>query len=164
MKFHLLIVAIAAGAGTFAYLLMDGPHMRDQATVRSWERAAPLPAEGTVPVRPRPALPPADATNPRAGDPDAAQAGRVYYEYYCLACHGNAADGNGPVGESYIPAPADLRTPRVADMADGQLLRASLTGTGHTPVLEKVVPPGHRWPIVTYLRSLALRPTTQPSE
>ena len=63
--------------------------------------------------------------------------------------------GNGPVGESYFPAPADLRTGKVSHYSDGRLLRAMLTGIGHEPVLERVVPPRHRWCLVLYVRSLA---------
>jgi mono/diheme cytochrome c family protein len=37
-------------------------------------------------------------------------AGRADYEQYCMACHGLAADGNGPIAPYMTPPPTDLRT------------------------------------------------------
>jgi len=75
----------------------------------------------------------------------------------CLACHGEDGHGDGPVGDSYMPVPADLHRESVRRMADGELLLAMLTGTGHAPVLERVVNPDHRWYLVTFTRWLARR-------
>ncbi len=62
------------------------------------------------------------------------------------------------MAESYDPEPADLRTKQVQSLTDGKLLHASLTGVGHEPVLQRVVPEEARWPIVLYVRSLAASP------
>lgn len=80
--------------------------------------------------------------------------GRIYYGYYCLMCHGDNGDGNGPVGQSYVPKPADLRSEAVRSMTDGQLYLAMLMGEGHEPVMIQTVAPAHRWPLVMYLRTL----------
>ena len=40
-------------------------------------------------------------------------------------------------------------------LSDGQLFQAMLTGPGHQPVLERVVPPEHRPYLVLYVRQYA---------
>ena len=89
--------------------------------------------------------------------------GKVYYDYYCVFCHGDKGDGNGPVGESYVPVPADLRAAKIQAYADGELLRAMLVGTGHEPVLGRVVHPEHRWYLVLYVRSMTVGRGTRRS-
>ncbi|MBU5611908.1 c-type cytochrome [Geomonas azotofigens] len=147
------------GTVLFGYILVRGPRMTVQHHVREFQMVLPAPAPGTVSVTPRPDRAPGEAeaaalVNPVPATPVAITQGRVYYGYYCAFCHGDTGAGDGPVGNSYVPRPADLRLPRIAAYGDGQLLRAMLTGTGHEPVLERVVPPGHRWPLVRFLRSL----------
>jgi len=40
----------------------------------------------------------------------------------------------------------------VGEKSDGEILYAMLTGTGHEPVLQRVVPPPYRWYLVLYVR------------
>ena len=154
------------------YQLLTGPTMDyTQPNIRAYRAAMPLPPEGSVPIADaRPSLPTtAQATTMKvlsqtlAATPETIARGKVYYGYYCLACHGATGDGRGPVGESFVPAPGDLRSPRIRAMSDGQLLRAMLTGDGHRPilaatgkeaVLEYTVLPEHREYLVLYVRSL----------
>ncbi|MDO8588176.1 MAG: cytochrome C [Armatimonadota bacterium] len=84
--------------------------------------------------------------------------GKIYYGYYCLMCHGEKGDGDGPVGQSYVPKPTDLSSQAIAAMNDGELYRRMLSGTGHDPVMSQTVLPEHRWPLVMYLRSFTPRP------
>ncbi|WP_224984101.1 c-type cytochrome [Geomonas agri] len=147
------------GAVLFGYILVRGPRMTVQHHVREFQMVLPAPPAGTVAVAPAISRAPGEAgaaalTNPVAATPAALAQGETYYGYYCVFCHGATGAGDGPVGNSYVPRPADLRLPKVAAYRDGELLRAMLTGTGHEPVLERVVPPGHRWPLVRYLRLL----------
>ncbi|MFB3890613.1 MAG: cytochrome c [Phycisphaerae bacterium] len=151
------------------YELLTGPTMRyTQPNIRPYHAAMPLPPEGAVPVEDVwPALPTtAQATTMKVSIPATPAniaRGKVYYGYYCAFCHGPSGDGRVPVGESFVPAPADLRSPKVRSMSDGQLLRAMLTGDGHRPilvhtgkeaVLEYTVLPEHRDYLVLYVRSL----------
>jgi mono/diheme cytochrome c family protein len=92
--------------------------------------------------------------------------GRIYYGYYCLMCHGENGDGNGPVGQSYVPKPTDLSTTAVTGMTDGELYNAMLRGVGHDPVLIQTALPEHRWPLVLYVRKFSGRagvPTRTPA-
>ncbi len=162
-------ILLAAGAAVFTmgYVLYEGPRMRMQPNVRTWQaEVPPLPA-GVVPAETPDAAPngkaPAAETAAALASPAPASAesvarGRIYYQYYCVFCHGEAGDGNGPVGHSYVPKPSDLRAPKITGYSDGQMLRAMLVGVGHEPVLEKVVPDEHRWPLVHYLRTLETSP------
>jgi mono/diheme cytochrome c family protein len=154
---RLLLLLALASVIVAASLIFSGPHMRDQPSLRAYEEEMPLPPEGSVPVTPRPPWPPpagVDATDPIPGGVGAAARGRVYYGYYCAACHGADAAGDGPVSRTFVPRPPDLRTSRVRALSDLDLLRAMLLGVGHEPVLRKAIAHDHAWAIVRYLQAL----------
>ena len=154
-----ILVAMVAAGAVAVYLMFTGPRMYDQPHIRTGRAHMPPTPEGAVPVKdPIAAMPTtreAEAlVKGLAATRENVDRGRVYYGYYCVACHGDAGDGRGPVGGSYIPTPADLRSAKVQAKSDGELYRAMLTGEGHAPVLERVVPPEHRPYLVLYVRSL----------
>lgn len=136
-----------------------GPRMRIQPSIQPFERQMPDMPRGTVPTSGRLETFTAEqsrlAANPLPNTPANLRNGRIYYGYYCLMCHGSKGDGNGAVGESYIPKPADLSSPAVAGLSDGELYQRMLVGVGHDPVMTQTVPPDQRWPIVMYIRTLA---------
>ena len=155
----LLAAAVLVMVSAAAYLMMTGPRMYEQAHVREFQAAMPPAPAGSVPTTdwPPPLVSAAEAAHlesPLAWTPANAARGQAYYSYYCVFCHGESGAGDGPVGESYVPRPADLRTAKIAGYSDGELLRASLLGTGHEPVLERVVRAEHRWYLVAYVRQL----------
>ena len=145
-------------AAFFGYLLYKGPRMTVQHHVRDFQMIMPGRAAGTATVVPPDTLPlAAEASgleSPLQADAGTLARARVYYHYYCVFCHGDNGDGDGPVGRSYTPRPADLRSRKIAGYGDGELLRSMLTGIGHEPVLARVVPPEHRWYLVLFVRSL----------
>lgn len=145
----------------FAYwaAMFTGPHMRYQAHIRSFDQPMPLPPPGMVTVEPdeRTAPSPAESKqmrNPLAPTPENIETGKIYYGYYCSFCHDDKGQGNGPVGQSYMPKPADLQQADIQDMGDGRLFAAMLLGPGHEPVMERIVQPSHRWYLVLYVRAL----------
>lgn len=148
----------------FGYVLYQGPRMKVQHHIRDFQMSLPNIPAGTVAARPpermpssgqAPQAPPtAQTPKPLPKTADNLARGRVYYHYYCVFCHGDLGAGDGPVGESYTPKPADLRAVKSAVRGDADLLRAMLTGLGHEPVLERIVPPEHRPYLVLFLRSL----------
>ena len=161
-----LAFALAAAAVS-AYLVFSGPRMKVQPHMKAYQAVMPPTPAGAVPVSdplPSPLTPESAAamTNPLSATAENAERGRTYYGYYCVACHGEAGDGRGPVAESYDPAPSDLRTETVQSLPDGQLLHVSLTGVGHAPVLERVVPEDTRWLIVLYVRHLGADAAPRP--
>ena len=82
--------------------------------------------------------------------------GKAPYDQYCASCHGEAADGKGPVAEEMKIEPSNLRKlaerygdplpkPRLREIIDGrEMLRSH--GTPNMPVwgekLVENVPPG----------------------
>lgn len=159
--FMAAVILIIASFSLYLYLMLTGPHMISQPHVLSFERKMPLPPEGIVTVERDYKTPPSPAVaaalkNPLPVSKENIQRGKVYYGYYCLFCHGEKGDGNGPVGQSYMPKPADLRESGIREEMDGILLRKMLTGPGHEPVLARVVEPDHRWYLVLYVHTLGI--------
>lgn len=165
-KLGLLVVGVFMAV--IGWNLFTGPRMKEQEHIRTYDARMPLPPEGSVraDVAAWPKLrqiQQRNMANPLDPTQENISAGRTYYGYYCLSCHGAKGDGHGPVGESFIPVPSDLRTGRVKAMTDAQLMAAMLTGPGHRPadapadlpyVLQYTVNPDHRWPLVLYVRQL----------
>ena len=143
------------------YLLFTGgPHMEHQQKIGPFQAAFPPSPKDSVPLEdPLSKLPSTqeaqDLVSAVAPTEKNIAAGGVYYGYYCVFCHGPSGDGRGPVGEGLVPPPADLRSPAVQSLSAGRLFRARLTGPGHEPVLERVVPPEARPYLVLYVRRLS---------
>jgi len=131
------------------------PRMREQPSLKPFERAMPaMPAETVPREGPDPVSSPDDSPKPPMTDAKTLAQGRLYYGYYCAMCHGEDGRGRTPVGEAYWPRPTDLTSPEVQTQADAGLYRAILTGVGHEPVLASTVARDRRWPIVAHLRTL----------
>jgi hypothetical protein len=139
-----------------------GPRMREQVSVHPYQFQMPDMPAGTVPTTGRPmtlvAAAAKSGTNPLQTTPANLRNGGIYYGYYCRMCHGTTGDGNGPVGQSYVPKPADLTSPAVTGLSDGALYDGMLHGVGHDPVMVQTVLPQHRWPLVMYVRQLSTPP------
>lgn len=141
------------------YRMFTGPRMKEQPHILAYQTYRPAPPQGIIPVVEYVSKIPDPNSNPNLHNPLEANAenlerGRVYYGYYCVFCHGKTGDGYGPVGFSYNPVPADLRTTKVKEYSDAKLLWTSFKGVGHDPVLEKTVPEEYRWYIMLYVREL----------
>ena len=134
------------------------PHMYNQASLRPFKQQLPPMPKGATPIQGRAAslvLQEARTGKSATATPTTLKNGRIYYGYYCLMCHGEKGDGNGPVGQSYVPKPTDLTSPSARKMTDAQLYVGMLTGIGHDPVMTGTVPRDHRWPLVAYIRTFA---------
>ncbi len=133
-----------------AILLFSGPHMRNQSHLRAFETTMALPPANTE-FYSHKTFRAEDIIIPESTESNVAK-GKTYYGYYCIFCHGENGKGNGPVGESYMPHPADLTSDSVKTFSTAELYRRSFTGTGHAPVLERVVPEDFRSYILMYIR------------
>lgn len=159
-KVKIALAGFLVFTGVIGYLLFTGPRMKIQPSLQAYNSVMPLPAKGSVPLespwpQPESWSVPASAANLARG--------KVYYEYYCVSCHGDSGSGDGPVGQSYTPVPSDLRSPKLAGYSDEQYLRAMLTGVGHSPSLERIVPPVHRPYLLLYSRNLSTGAATRPA-
>jgi cytochrome c553 len=140
----LLIVIVI----TVTILLFTGPRMSYQPSVRSFDEEMPLPPEDVVSFSHQ-KFDPRTVTFPVITKENL-EKGRIYYTYYCVFCHGTDGKGNGEVGKSYIPKPAELKN--IAGLEKDQLYYKSFTGIGHSPVLERVVPYKHRPFILVFIQ------------
>lgn len=146
------LVALLAATGVYLVLIMTGPDMKVQQSLTSYDARMPVVSRKSVPVASGLFFP-SERQDGKAAMPNMKR-GKFAYDAYCVFCHGEKGDGEGPVGQSFDPAPGDMRTDKVRAMDDQALLRAMLTGNGHDPVLRRVVPPDDRPSLALYVRAL----------
>jgi len=139
--------------------------MRETPAVRPHEQPIAAMQTGVVPVAGGDALlratPAAALQSPAApGDEATLIRGRAVYFTFCAQCHGPAYDGNGTVGQSFSPAPTDLRSARVQAAPAGELFKSVSYGIpgGRQPALETTVTVTDRWSVIAFVRSLGVRP------
>ena len=136
----------------------DYGRMKDQDSVRTYKSEMPEPVEGTIPVNGGIAIlkseDPSKIRNPLVSTPEILERGRTAYGYFCVMCHGSKFDGNGTVGQSFSPLPADLRSAYVQDQTDGVVFYKISLGYKRHPPLASTVDENDRWAIITYIRSL----------
>ena len=156
------VIVLVAGSAVVSLLLFTGPHMTKQPHVLPYQDSVAAPAPGAVPVEGNGLWPEDDSALLKPPEAAASAAGKTYYGYYCAFCHGENGDGNGPVGQSIVPKPSDLRDSAIRAMSDSVLSEAMLNGEGHTvmrdsvrrPVLARIIPPAQIPAIVQYVREL----------
>lgn len=154
VKMLVTLVVILALGGYVLCLMFSGPRMRIEPKILPYQALMPALPAGMVPVAWRQTPNLESVRNPVADTQATRRIGQAYYRDYCAFCHGAAGHGDGPVGRSYVPTPADLTAPAVRDLSDGALARGMLTGIGHAPVLGHVVEPNAPWYIIHHVRTL----------
>jgi putative copper export protein/mono/diheme cytochrome c family protein len=115
------------------------------ATVLSW----PLPTRYLV--------------NPVPSNEASIASGRAVYVKNCVACHGPGGKGDGPIGLTLNPRPADLTLHTIPGVhPDGQLFAWISDGYPGSvmPAWRSTLSDTLRWDLVNYLRTLA--PTPSP--
>jgi mono/diheme cytochrome c family protein len=136
--------------------------MQDQPVYKSQSDPVSL-ASGSIPVHPpRPwavAIAPhaAPASNPIAVTPIVLQQGQQLFTDNCAFCHGDRGKGDGPVGEVFLPRPANLTSRRVRSLTDGDIYERITNGFSTMPTFRKHLEPSARWRIVAYVRELQRR-------
>ncbi len=101
---------------------------------------------------------PAALPNPIAREAASIAAGQALYAGHCLACHGPEGRGDGPVGVTLSPPPADLSLHARPGMhPDGQLYAWITDGFPGSvmPAFGTVLSDEQRWHLVNYIRTLA---------
>ncbi|MHC1743670.1 MAG: cytochrome c [Syntrophobacteraceae bacterium] len=174
---RLLFISIALVALGGAYQLLmkydnDFPYgrMRETPAVRPYEQPLLIMEAGVVPIEGGEALyrgvSPEALKSPLDGaDPAVLEAGRKLYVSYCQQCHGPAFDGNGTVGQSFKPLPADLQGAHVQQESAGKMFQHisyGIGGTGRQPALATTIPVQGRWQIIAFIQSLGLRSPAPP--
>lgn len=130
-------------------------------TFRTLAGAVPalaLAAAGAWTVYRPPEPPQASLANPIAPNEQSVASGKALYQTNCVPCHGVSGKGDGPVGLTLNPRPADLTyhaTPGVH--SDGQLWGWITNGYPGSamPAFKSRLSDNDRWNLVNYIRTLA---------
>ncbi len=97
--------------------------------------------------------------NPIPPNADSVAAGKVLYEVNCMPCHGQSGAGDGPVGITLNPPPADLTQHTLPGVhPDGRLynwITDGLPGSVMSAFKDQITDE-ERWHVVNYIRTLAL--------
>ena len=137
----------------------DWGHMKKDEAVHTYEKNMPdmpkrtIPVDGGIQIL-REANP-LELENPLARNDQTVETGREKYGYYCGQCHGMKGDGNGTVGQSFAPLPANLKGRTVQEQTDGELFYKISLGYNRHPPLYYTVAQEDRWAIIRYIRSIA---------
>jgi mono/diheme cytochrome c family protein/uncharacterized membrane protein len=105
-----------------------------------------------------PANPSAGLVNPIPPNAASVEQGKVLYTANCVPCHGATGKGDGPVGLTLNPRPADLSLHAVPGVhTDGQLYEWITNGFPGSvmPVFSGRLTEEERWNLVNYIRTLA---------
>ena len=152
-----LFVAVFIGL-PYLFAGCDYARMKDQESVRTYEAEPPEMPAGTIPISGGSgvlkASKPEDLQNPLSHTQEVLEKGRLAYGYFCVMCHGQKFDGNGTVGQSFAPLPANLVAPYVQQQSDGQLFYRISFGYKRHPPLASSVSEEDRWVILRYIRSI----------
>ncbi len=168
--FGLLVIIGAVVLGLYHALIYYDNNfrygrMRETPAVKPHEEPLLQLAPGIVPVHGGDSLyraVPADRLAPPIpmASPETINRGRAVYFTFCAQCHGRQHDGNGTVGQSFMPLPTDLRSAKVQATPTEQLFKSISYGipNGRQPPLDTTITVNDRWSVVGYVKSLGLRP------
>ncbi len=160
-----IIVAIISLVAYQALMYYDNNfrygRMRETPGVKPHEEPLLVLESGIVPIHGGDAVyrltPAADLVSPlNMKASNTVARGNDLYRVYCAQCHGNNFDGNGTVGQSFQPLPANLRSPQVQAKTEGELFKSISFGIpdGRQPALDTTITPDDRWHIIAFVQSL----------
>ena len=136
----------------------DYGRMYDQDVIKTYGQKMPEMDTRTIPVQDGfqtlLTADPQRLKNPLQYAKASVEQGAQAYSYYCIQCHGPKADGNGTVGQSFVPLPADLSSSDVQGQGDGELYAKIRLGFKRHPKLFTTVSDEDTWAVVIYIRSL----------
>jgi len=106
----------------------------------------------------RPASVDLEQINPVAPDTGSIAAGQAMFLANCAACHGQTGKGDGPVGVTLNPRPADLTQHAIIGIhTDAQLFEWITNGFpgSRMPAFKSALSDTDRWNLVNFIRTLA---------
>jgi copper transport protein len=106
----------------------------------------------------RPVVSANSQANPIAPDQKSIAAGKALYETHCVSCHGESGKGDGPLGLTLIPRPADLTIHAVPGVhTDEQLFEWISDGFPGSamPAWRSSLSDTDRWNLVNFIRTFA---------
>lgn len=170
---HILVISVSALVAILAAVGLLNVFDRYFPFGRMWESPAIRPHETVLPVAEEGSVSlnaqdvfyrlrdPSQIALPKMGDrTEAVNTGSQRYAVFCAPCHGPRLDGNGTVGQSFHPLPANLTDPVVQAMSDGALFKTISYGNppnGRQPPLAATITVEDRWRIIAFIRSFSNR-------
>jgi mono/diheme cytochrome c family protein len=111
-----------------------------------------IPIEGPVSI---PGMLPPE--NPIEADEASITRGARLYAIHCQMCHGQTAEGNGPIGPFLANKPANLTSPVVQAKSDGSIFLTITNGVeGKMPPMNENLLVPDRWDLVNFIRTLTV--------
>ena len=96
--------------------------------------------------------------NPTEATPSNLDLGKKEYETFCMVCHGEKGDGNGPLVQTnkYPAKPRALNDSYIGGKADGEIFYVITFGSvsGLMSAYGPQVHPDNRWRVINYIRTL----------
>ena len=120
--------------------------------------AAALVIAGFSVIRFEPEIGPVKYINPIPPNSASVSAGQTLYRQHCQACHGPSGKGDGPIGLTLNPRPADLSLHTAPGVhPDGQLYEWITFGFPDAPMpaFETAIEETDRWHLVNYIRTFS---------
>ncbi|HJR78608.1 MAG TPA: c-type cytochrome [Anaerolineales bacterium] len=129
--------------------------MEIQPSYRQMEDPLPVP-ERSIPIEGPIAIPGmGPPSNPVAADEASITRGQELYVIHCQMCHGQTAEGTGPIAPFLANRPANLTSDVVQSKSDGSLFLTITNGIeGKMPPLNENLTVSERWDVVNFLRTL----------
>ncbi len=159
-----VLALVAACDSTNTYPIDYFAEMHYQPMYRSVEPPRFDSPDGTVPVQGREPLYSrqelaAIDSNPLEATPDVLEHGADLFNTNCAACHGEDAQGDGPVAVYFEQAigrsPANLLDERLIGSTDGYLASVITYGLGdYMPAFGNLLPREDQWAIILHIRDL----------
>ena len=106
----------------------------------------------------RPAPVAMERINPIPLNPESISTGQTLFSTNCALCHGQTGKGDGPVGVTLNPRPADLTQHAIVGIhTDAQLFEWITNGFpgSRMPAFKSALSDTERWHLVNFIRSLA---------
>jgi len=130
--------------------------MEIQPAYRQMENPLPVP-ERSIPIEGAIAIPGMGAPeNPTEADEASVTRGAELYAIHCQMCHGQTAEGTGPIAPFLANRPANLTSPVVQSKSDGSVFLTITNGVaGKMPPLNENLTVPERWDLVNFMRTLA---------
>jgi mono/diheme cytochrome c family protein len=131
--------------------------MEIQPSHRQMEDPLPVPArsipiEGPVSI---PGMLPPE--NPIEANEASIARGSELFEIHCKMCHGQTAEGNGPIAPFLANKPANLTSPIVQSKSDGSIFLTITNGVeGKMPPMNENLLVPDRWDLVNFIRTLTV--------
>ncbi len=93
--------------------------------------------------------------NPVEYDDVVLERGKRMYEIYCMICHGEQGNGQGPIytGGKYNYPPANLLSEKMMAAPDGDIFHVITVGHGIMSEHGSMITPEDRWKIALYIKN-----------